>query len=303
MVRSPTALLIGACVASWSAVAAEGTATSSVTVKPGWDWTLPDSLRPVPYSGFVTWNGRRFHDLVTVDGVHLRWKQLNPGEGRYDWGMLTERIEKSRAKGMRLGLHLMGAELKGIPEWVMEKHRPPVFEVPVLQENQPWRLRNIAAWDRGVDGEFHRFLQAFGETGIPQSEDVVYGYIHGISPSRGEELWMRRADLEMYETQSGLTAELFADWLRRRIDAMCEAVSGTFAADADATVRLQLFGQGRGNHAPGLAGVSCFREIGMRTLTAEEVLQGREMDFRIETEGTGDVTVTMVRIVKPGFRD
>ena len=226
MKRSPTVLLVGACVAGWAAGTAEGTNSARIVVRGGWDWTLPDSLRPVPYSGFVTWNGRRFNEQVSVDGVHLRWKQLNPAEGQYNWELLTDRIERSRASGMRLGLHLMGAELKGVPDWVMEKHDPAVFEVPVLQESQPWRLKNVAAWHPGVDEAFHVFLRAFGETGIAQSDDVVYGYIHGISPSRGEELWMRRRDLEMYEEQSGLTPESFGSWLRRRIDAMCQAFKG-----------------------------------------------------------------------------
>lgn len=229
MCRSPLALLaltLGVCVAGLPAGAGDGQSTTAAVVRRGWDWTLPASIRPVPYSGFVTWGGRRFHDYVTVDGVHLQWKQLNPAEGQYDWGPLTDRIAKSRANGMRLGLHLMGAELKGIPDWVLAKHNPAVFEVPVLQENQPWRLRNVAAWHPGVDQAFHAFLKAFGETGIAQSDGIVYGYIHGISPSRGEELWMRRQDLTMYEEQSGLTPDLFASWLRRRIDGMCQAFRG-----------------------------------------------------------------------------
>ena len=52
---------------------------------------------------------------------------------------------------------------------------------------------------------------------------------------------------------------------------------------------------------PGLAGKSYFRNIDVRALTREEILRGREMDFRLETDGPGDLTVTMVRVVKGRF--
>ncbi len=195
-------------------------------VQLGWDWRLPAGTEPVPYSGFVTWGRKRFDPSVTVRGVHVRWKQLNPAPGVYDWQPLLGAIEENSAAGMRTGIHLMGSERQGIPDWVIEQSGAPVIDVPVLQENQPWRLQIVPPWVPEVDAAFHRFLKAFGETGIPQSDDVVYGYIHGISPSRGEELWLRKVDIEMLEEASGLTPEVLADWLRRRIDGMTAAFEG-----------------------------------------------------------------------------
>ena len=200
-------------------------AAEEPVVREGWDWSLPEQVKPHPYSGYVTWGRKRFHEWITVSGVHIRWKELNPAPGQYNWDLLRDRIAANREAGMRTGIHLKGVELKGIPDWIMETYKPPIFDVPLLNDNQPWRLKNIAAWQPDVDRSFHEFLKAFCQTGIPQSDDVVYGYIHGISPSRGEELWMRRGDLEMYE-KAGLTPERFGQWLRRRIDAMCEAFKG-----------------------------------------------------------------------------
>ncbi len=95
-----------------------------------------------------------------------------------------------------------------------------------------------------------------------------------------------------WSTQLYLEAKTRGKW---------EDVSGTFVGESDGAVRLQLFGQGRGNHAPGLAGKSYFRNIDVRPLTRDEMLRGREMDFRLETDGPGDLTVTMVRVVKGTF--
>ncbi|MBN2451272.1 MAG: hypothetical protein JXR77_12845, partial [Lentisphaeria bacterium] len=82
-----------------------------------------------------------------------------------------------------------------------------------------------------------------------------------------------------------------------------ETVSGSFTADEDGTVRLQLFGQGRGNQAPGIGGESGFRRLAVHALPATASLADRAMDFRLETEGPGDLTVTLVRVIKTGFRE
>ncbi|MBT4822745.1 MAG: hypothetical protein HON70_43960, partial [Lentisphaerae bacterium] len=79
-----------------------------------------------------------------------------------------------------------------------------------------------------------------------------------------------------------------------------EDVTGTFTADADSMFRLQLFGQGRGNYAPGISGTSGFRKIALERVPRAEFVGKPNMDFRLETAGPGDVTVTMVRVIKPG---
>ena len=208
------------------AAGAEEKRSGEVTIRPGWDWTLPKGTQAVPYSGLVTWGEKRFDPAITVAGIHIRWKDLNPAEGVYNWQPLQERIARNRRAGMRSGIHLMGVERQGVPDWVVAKCHAPVVDVPVLQENQPWRLQTVPPWIPGVDKAFHDFLAAFGKTGIAQSDDVVYGYIHAISASRGEELFLRPQDVEIYEKVSGLTPQVFGDWLRRRTDAMLAAFQG-----------------------------------------------------------------------------
>ena len=195
-------------------------------VKEGWDWSLPKNVKPVDYSGYITWSSRKAHPAVTVRGVMVTWKRLNPAPGKYDWDWVREQIAKNKADGLRTGLHLKGVQRDAVPDWVVEKLHPVVLDVPPLQDNQPWHIQNVPPWQPKVDQAFHEFLQAFAKTGIAQDENVVYGYIHGISASRGEEMFIRPIDLEMWEKTTGLTAEMFADWLRRRIDAMCDVFKG-----------------------------------------------------------------------------
>lgn len=198
----------------------------SPEVRPGWDWSLPATVEPVPYSGYVTWGRKRFDPAITVRGIHATWKRLNPEPGVYDWGWLEEQIRLNSAEGMRTGIHLKGVQRDAVPDWVVETLHPVVIDVPTLQDNQPWRISNVLPWQPEVDRAFHEFFRAFAATGIAPRDDVVYGYIHGISASRGEEMFIRRVDLDMWQETTGLTAVQFADWLKRRIEAMCAAFKG-----------------------------------------------------------------------------
>jgi hypothetical protein len=201
-------------------------AADTPIIREGWDWTLPAHIKPVDYSGYFTWGQRRFDPAITVRGVMVTWKRLNPAPGEYDWDWLRNEIAKNKAAGMRTGIHLKGVQREYVPNWVVERHNPVVLDVPVLQENQPWRIQNVPPWQPDVDRAFHEFLRQFAKTGIAQNENVVYGYIHGISASRGEEMFIRPVDWQMWEETTGVTAQKFADWLRRRIDAMCDAFEG-----------------------------------------------------------------------------
>ena len=195
-------------------------------VRPGWDWRLPAAVQPTPYSGYITWGNRRFDPAITVRGLFATWAQLNPAPGVYKWERLEEQIRQSAEQGMRVGIHLTGVQREAVPDWVIEKYHPVVVAVPVLQDNQPWRISNVLPWQPDMDRAFLEFLSAFGKTGIAQRDEVVYGYIHGISASRGEEMFIRPIDLKQWQATTGVTAQQFADWLRRRIDAMCEAFKG-----------------------------------------------------------------------------
>ncbi|MHB8900983.1 MAG: hypothetical protein ACYC6Y_19725, partial [Thermoguttaceae bacterium] len=174
-------------------------------VRPGWDWTLPAGIEPAEYSGYVTWGSKRFDPSITVRGLMVDWVRLNPAPGTYDWEHLRAEIAKNEAAGMRTGIHLKGVQRDAVPDWVVERYHPIVIDVPLLQENQPWRIQNVLPWQPEVDRAFHEFLKAFAKTGIAQDERVVYGYIHGISASRGEEMFVRPVDWQMWQETTGVT--------------------------------------------------------------------------------------------------
>jgi hypothetical protein len=164
--------------------------------------------------------------MITISGVQIPWSKISRGPGSYDWTPMEDAIRDARAAGMRIGLHVKGVERRSVPDWIVEKYKVPVLDVKPLQENQPWRLQIVPPWHPDVLKEYAAFMRAFAKTGIPQRDEVVYGYIHGISPSRGEELFLRPVDIDEWEKTAGLTPDLMADCLRARLDAMLEAFRG-----------------------------------------------------------------------------
>ena len=74
-----------------------------------------------------------------------------------------------------------------------------------LNDNQPWRIQIVPPWHPDVRREFEQALVALGQTGIPKMSEVVYAYMHGVGPSRGEELWLRPQDIADWQENAGLT--------------------------------------------------------------------------------------------------
>jgi hypothetical protein len=80
-----------------------------------------------------------------------------------------------------------------------------------------------------------------------------------------------------------------------------ETHSATFTAPAEETVRLQLFGQGRGHMVGGQSGKARFKDLRIEPVPNAELARNMKFDFRLVTEGPGDLTVTMVRVIKEHF--
>jgi hypothetical protein len=211
---------------SFGPAAALAAGSAPPAIRPGWDFSLPASVRPRSYSGFVTWGAKRFSETISVFGVQIPWSKVSRGPGDYDFSPVENALREAKAAGVRIGLHVKGVERRSVPDWVIAKYGAPVLDVVPLQENQPWRLQIVSPWHPDVLREYTAFLRAFGRTGIPRRDDVVYGYIHGISPSRGEELFLRPVDIDDWEKKAGLTAQGLADCLRVRLDAMLDAFRG-----------------------------------------------------------------------------
>jgi len=173
----------------------------------GWDWSLPPSVKPVPYSGVKYRDrvNRRFagNRYVAIRSV---WRECEPKEGVYNFEPLRRRLKNlpSWCAGAELHVYASVAEtryftdatLKHLkrttpgtaPEWLIKKyHIPLVEEKPRTNIATPFQVVNYDIWNPEYHSRYLKFVDAFGKSGIPQMREVLIAYVHGRSASRGEE--------------------------------------------------------------------------------------------------------------------
>ena len=198
-----------------------------ITISPGFDWTFPYSVLPKDNSGSFYMNTLGDKDSIRCVGVTLYWSLLNPKEKEYDFKTVNELLKLAEKENIRLVFRLkcsvydrnLGGSsadkyLPYIPEWVVQKHKPPLF----YTYNKPPHFIQVAApWNPGVQEELKKFIMEFGEQNILSNKYVAGLYVHGISSSPGEEFWLDRRYTK-YALVAGMTEDNLNSAFKNRID-------------------------------------------------------------------------------------
>ena len=223
-----------ACAVPGLVRAVEPAAGPEVAVKTGEDWSLPDWVRPLPYSGLYTMNTGVRHPLIRHIGMTLTWADLNPAEGVYDFSVLEKYLALAKARsGMvlfRLKASILDAKEQGvvdgqrqmIPQWVMDKHHPKTFRTKADK-------LYAAPWDPGVQAEFRELVREIGRRKYLESEQLMAIYLHGVSTSFGEEMNINEEAYTNEAKTAGLTAEVLLDCWKARMDWWAEAAGRNIA--------------------------------------------------------------------------
>ncbi len=161
----------------------------------GWDWSLPPSVKPAP-NGLLAANrtsrldqplGKQVRsvDLPVNQTIELwiKWRDLEPEEGRYRFDLLRDRIAEAEKQGSSLVLRILTTATTFAPAW-ME-----AYGVPLRKEtgkNKP----NVTNYEISHP-EFHRrylrLVDQLGQSGIPGSSVLKGAYVGYASPSYGDE--------------------------------------------------------------------------------------------------------------------
>jgi hypothetical protein len=183
----------------------------------GWDWSLPPGLEPVPFSGTsMPWpdvDGKRW-DLPgnELEKVVTSWRALEPIEGTYAFDGLRQEILQKARHCDGVILHVRGSvwAIRDFPDhpnaqypagW-LEKQKPSNESAPRwlarygitklpgrprFNIGTPFQIINLDVFDEEYHRRYLKFVEALGESGIPQMPEVMASYLHFASGSRGEE--------------------------------------------------------------------------------------------------------------------
>lgn len=202
----------------------------------GWDMRLAAAVQPSGKSGVFTMDYNRIDsDAQTAVGRTFTWAELNPADGVYDFTTLRAFLSEARSRDLRAVLRLKGLVTRRrrlrtppgvyegpyVPAWVLEKHRPPEF---ITLDRGGLYLRVAAPWDRGLHGEYLKFVERFGEERLLADSALAGLYIHGFSSSEGEEFWLGRFDGYIDGAEAaGMTEVTLVDTFRERLRAWANA--------------------------------------------------------------------------------
>ncbi len=170
----------------------------------GWDFSLPKKMEPSEKSMLVTARTMTIKQKAKPVGKYnfegnitcekwVRWRDIEPIEGVYDWYFLRKSIEETQAAGYNVALRILTAahsrqgnvDLGYAPEWLAK------YDIPYLNFGNGGNLAiggGSVCYDP-AHPEFHKrylkLIEEFGKSGIPEMLQAAYtGY---ASKSHGEE--------------------------------------------------------------------------------------------------------------------
>ena len=161
----------------------------------GWDWSLPPTVKPAPNGLLAVYRISNIErplssDIQSLDlpvnetiEIWVKWRDLEPEEGKFRFDQLRNRIEEASQRGCRVVLRILSSATTFAPEWLA------TYKVPLRQENSKNKPK-VTNYEIS-NPEFHkRYLQLvgkLGESGIPQMDVLKGAYVGYASPSYGDE--------------------------------------------------------------------------------------------------------------------
>jgi hypothetical protein len=180
----------------------------------GWDWSLPPDVRTSP-RGWLAYGSDEDLDVPFPPGnrviaLHLRWRDLEPRDGEFDFSAARERIARIAAAGLGVNLTVLGAvwqfdktdregkltrrssgnaPQESAPRWLADHGVPLVKEKAITNNASPFQITNCDIFHPIYHERYLRFIRALGRSGIPALDAVKVAYLCDKSATNGEEGW------------------------------------------------------------------------------------------------------------------
>lgn len=180
------------------------------------DWWLPAWSQPLP--GRISFYGAApagFAEPGPELKVYLRWKDVNPADGVYDWSAL----EKALATATRpIYMRFEHSHVEHVPQWIATKY--PELAAQLLHSDpykdnfgQSLSGSFYRPWHPGLESEFVELMQEFQRRRFANHPRFAFMYFPGLW--EWGEYSVQFVD-EM--VASGMTPQDYLDWNQRMID-------------------------------------------------------------------------------------
>lgn len=200
---------------------------NSDTIIAGWDWSLPGFVKPASIAnlciarnfGLGTDKIEQLPDVNfpcnPVISHWVNWKLLEPEEGKINFQPLIDNIKMASQKGYGSIVRLHFSAIDFAPDWIKK------YNIPIRKEARPNPIKtNYEVSHPEFHGRYIKFINALGESGIPQMEEVKGLFLGYASPSNGDE------GIGPFP-ESNAAANDTIQHVIERIDAWAEACAGS----------------------------------------------------------------------------
>ncbi|ANQ52570.2 T9SS type A sorting domain-containing protein [Flammeovirga sp. MY04] len=206
----------------------------------GWDWSLPPNIKADDKAYF------KYKDLSLPEfscknlaSVLVRWDELEPTEGNYDFELLKNKIKESVVGHDGVVLRLLSSvwkidsypvEGQSIPKWLEErKNAPrwmddlPIAKIPMHKAiDNKYLITNMDIMDEEYHSRYLRFIRALGNSGIPEMEELKLVNVCYRSASAGEE-FTKYNIVPNHHVESQYSEEVIAQRSKERLNVWSEA--------------------------------------------------------------------------------
>lgn len=207
----------------------EAAMEDSLTLPQPHFWEFPEAVAPAARSGLWYHGTISEVEYVRALGLRLSWADMNPQEGEYDFSALEHYLALAEAEDLSIVVRLTcsvverkspfpyaDSQAPFVPEWVLQKHNPPRFKT-FDDPHADHSITVAAPWDANLQEELRLFITEFGSRGFFANKRLAGVYLHGISSSYGEELWLANEFVANAE-QAGMSEEKLMATFKNRID-------------------------------------------------------------------------------------
>ncbi|VGO14870.1 hypothetical protein PDESU_03440 [Pontiella desulfatans] len=159
----------------------------------GWDWSLPPSVEPAPnglmavkrtqnlkrsLNGFLEPVDLPMNPTVTL---WIKWKDLEPVEGNYQFDVLRTRVEEAEQLGYSVVLRMLFSATNFAPEWIQD------YDIPIREEHKKSKMINYEVSHPEFHNRYVGLIDALGQSGIPNMDALKGAFLGYASPSNGDE--------------------------------------------------------------------------------------------------------------------
>ncbi|MEH2111253.1 beta-galactosidase [Nostoc sp.] len=186
-------------------------------IKNGDDWWLPAWVTPLP--DVVSFNVSNPQvPLQTLDVVTLRWRDVNPEEGVYDWSIL----EKALRRTNNIYVRFLNSDVIHCPKWLSSKYpylKP--FQIDSYQDDFNITSAGLfyPMWHPAFKQEFKKLLQSFKAHNFASHPHLKFFYIPGA--------WKwGELDLDVVQQNmlaQGMLPNDLLNWFKEMLDAYVDA--------------------------------------------------------------------------------